>query len=232
MESFESKFWRRFNHPQTKGDSAARDIMDKIGRVFSSKKQSLVVRLLGVISNPLTEKRLKRTGQEINARLLQSLFQPGASRKEVRNLTRRLQTIGRDLERFGAKGMSSKKEFFTKLAEDCRSGARYLKYFNMARAMDSAPKVPRTLTYKAFWKHVPVAMLCRELEAPWAVSFAEIETLLRCAYSVCNRPWSRPARSIEREYNGFRKLKSIDPLKSEAWPKVLDRFLLLTSAAK
>jgi hypothetical protein len=34
MESFENKFWRRFNHPQTKGDLAARDVMDKVGRRF------------------------------------------------------------------------------------------------------------------------------------------------------------------------------------------------------
>jgi hypothetical protein len=143
----------------------------------------------------------------------------------VRNLTRRLQTIGRDLERFGANGMSSRGEFFVKLADDCQSGARYLKHSDMARAMDSTPKGPRALTYKAFWKHLPIAMLCRELEAPWAVSFAEIETLLRCAYSVRNAPWSRPARSIEREYNHLRRMKFGDPVRSAAWPKMLDRFL-------
>jgi hypothetical protein len=187
---------------------------------------------LGLISDPLTEKRLKRIGEEINSQLFLSRFKPDTSRKEVRNLTRRLQTIGRDLEKFGAKGTPPKKDFFVKLSEDCRSGARYLKYFDMARAMDPALKWPRTLTYKAFWKHVPIAKLCRELEAPWAVSFAEVEILLRCAYSVRDLPWIRPARSIEREYSGFRKLKSSDPLKSAAWPKLLDRFLLLTSAVK
>jgi hypothetical protein len=232
MEDFRSKFWRRMNCPRTKEDSTARVVMDRVERVFGRKKQGLVVRLLDMVSDPTTEKRLRRVGQELNAQIFLSLFRSGPSRKEVRNLNRRLQTIARDLESFGAKRVSFKADFFVKLADDCRSGARHLKYFDMARAMDPIPKVPRTLTFKAFWKHVPIAKLCRELEVPWALSFEQVEILLRCAYSVRNLPWVRRARSIEREYNNFRKAKSSDPRISAAWPKMLDRFLLLDLAAK
>ena len=229
MESFESQFWRCIKNSKTKGDSAARHVLDKIERVFSGRKQRLVVSLLGAISDPSTEKRWKHTSGKISAELTRHLLRPGPSRKELKNLSRRLRTIERDLNQmFGTEEVwSSKKSLFLKLAEDCGSRAKDLKYTIAARALDPTPlKVPRVFTYKAFWKHVPIAKLCRELEVPWAISFGETETLLRCAYSVRKRPWSRPARSIEREYKGFRKLKSNNPIHSAAWPKVLDRFLL------
>ena len=237
QKNFQSEFWSRLSHPKTKGDLAARDVMGKVERVFSSRKHRLVVILLDAISDPRTQKHLKQEGAVINAKLLQCFFPSPPQgelppRGELRKLARKLLTISRELEAFGAKGVSPKRDFFLKLAEDCRSGVKFLKYFDMARAMDPTPKSPRGLTYKAFWKHLPIAKLCRELEAPWAVSFEEIETLLRCAYSVRGLPFPRPARSIEREYSGFRKLKSSDPLKSAAWPKVLDRFLLVTLATK
>lgn len=94
QRNFQSDFWRRLNYPQARGDTAARDVMDKIGRVFPGKKHQLVVSLLEWITNPRTQKLLKKHGAEINAKLLQSLF-PRPPRKELVNLKRRLETIGK-----------------------------------------------------------------------------------------------------------------------------------------
>jgi hypothetical protein len=225
VESFKSEFWQR-----VKANSTAWDVMNKI----PGKKHNRVVGLLEVLSHPSVDEQMKEAGKEINALFLQSLFRLGPSRKELRNLARKLRTLALQVDRMlSTDRVSFKRELFLEFAENCRARARDLKYIDMARRMNPAPRKPRrTLTYKAFWKHLPIAMLCRELEAPWAVSFTEIEKLLRCAYSVRNLPFTRPARSVEREYNGFRKLKSSNPVNSAAWPKLIDKLLLSTWATK
>jgi len=204
-----------------------------------SEKYGRVVRLLALLSDPLIEKRLKRGAKEIHA-VLRTLLWSGPSRKELKGLARRLRTIGCDLDRtFAGEGefsLSPKTNLFLNLAEECRSRASDLKYIGMARTMNSSPsKALRRLTYKAFWKHVPSAMLCRELEAPRGVSFREIEELLCCAYSVRGRVWERPARSIEREYKAFLELESSNSLKSKLatlLPKFLDTQLAIVPATK
>lgn len=171
------------------------------------EKHNLAVRLFWTVSDPQIEKRLKFVAKGTNPQSLRPVLGIRSSRKELRNLARRLQTIGRDLDRF--RGAS-------KLAEDCRSRAKYI---NMALAMSPiSTKLPRTMTYKAFWKHLPLAMLCQALDVPRAISFVEIEELLRCAYSAHGRNVPIPQRRVEREYKGFMQLlqnlarKSSDPL--------------------
>ena len=228
LENFKSEFWR-----QVRANRAAWDVMNKI----PGTKQNRVVELLGILSHPRVDGEMKEAGKEVNALLLQALFRPGPSRKEVRNLVRKLETLGGELSRvFGTGRVSFKRELFLEFAGDCRARARDLKYIDLARRMNPATtKPPRTLTYKAFWKHLPIAMLCRELEAPRSVSFGAIEELLGCAYSVRGRK-GRPSRSVEREYKGFLRLKFSNQLKSMVWPHLvqsfLDECLAITSATK
>jgi hypothetical protein len=120
---------------------------------------------------------------------------------------------------------SSKADLFLKLAGDCGLRAKDLKYRIMAQAMEPA-KAPQVLTWKGFWKHVPVAKLYRELEVPVAISYKEAEALLRCAYLVRDRYWSHPDRYFEREYKSFRKSKSANPLTAARWSALLDKLLL------
>lgn len=89
----------------------------------------------------------------------------------------------------------------------------------MARAMETPSRA--RLTHKAFWKHLPLAKLCQELQAPQTISFRQVEKLLRCAYEARGLPYPYNARSIEREYKGFMKLNSDEPVKA-VLPRLLD----------
>lgn len=182
QKNFQNEFWRR-----VKVDLRARDVMEKI----PSNKRDRIVRLLEAISDPQIEMRLKLLAKQANDLPFQQLFQQDPSRKETGNLVRRLRTIARDMDRILGP---------SRLAEDCRLRAGRIR---LALAMDDGlPKAPSVLTYKAFWKHVPIAMLCGELGAPQYVSFDEVQELLRCACSVDEGKLPGP-RSIEREYKKF-----------------------------
>ena len=179
---FQSEFWR-----SVKADSAALLVFDKI----PSRKQNRVVGLLEAASDPDLDECLKGGAHSVPL-----LLSRGPSTREFRDLSRRLRTIARDMDRILGP---------SKLAEDCRLRAGRIR---LALAMDDGrPKTPRVLTYKAFWKHLPIVLLCRELDAPSSISFDEVEKLVHCAYIARVDRWTRPARSVERQFNGFMKSK-------------------------
>jgi hypothetical protein len=217
VENFKGEFWRR-----VKTNRVAWDVMHRV----PGEKHNRVVRLLGVASDPGIDEQMREVGNEICARLVHPLFRPAFSRKELRNMARRLRGVGKDVDRmFGIAGVSVNRDLFLQFAEDCRARAKALSYLDMARQMDFASNKPlRTLTSKAFWRHLPLAMLCRELEVPRSVSHGEIEELLSCAYSARGRK-RRPPRSVEREYKAFLRLKPNNPLKSAVWAHLVQRLL-------
>lgn len=182
-KNFQSEFWRHVN-----AGGAVRLVFGKI----PGSKHNRVVGLLEAASDPGFDAGLKMA-----VRSFQLPLPPGPSCKEFRNLSRRLRTIARDVDRMLIGS--------PKLAEDCRVRARCIE---MALAMNEDKlKAPRVLTYKAFWKHLLIVLLCQELGVPSSISFDEAEELLRSAYSIRRRPWTRPARSVERKFNGFMKSK-------------------------
>lgn len=187
MDNFASKFWR-----QVKQDRSVSDVMNKIG----TARQDRVVRLLEVISEPGFEKKFRWNVQLNRAKA------PPTHRKELRRLARRLRTIARDLEQeWGAHGNAYKREQFIKLSADCSLRAKDLKYLDWAYQIEP-PRRYKMPTYKSFWKHLPLAILGHEFEAS-NIDWAQGEALLRCAYSLRGSRWSRPKRSVEREYKRF-----------------------------
>lgn len=223
-KSFQNNFWRR-----ARQEVAIGDVMYKI----PTKSHGRVVRLLELVSDPNVAKRLRRSSKEMNAQIVQSLLQPGPSRKELRGLARRLQTISKDVERvFETNRIQFKKTTFLNFAKECRSRSRDLKYIDRARQMTDVPiKAPRKMSYKGFWKHLPMAMLCWELDVPRSVSFADIEAIVSCAYTIQGHR-ALPHRSIEREYKGFLELKPSDPLKAALWRHFVQNFLDLCAAIR
>jgi hypothetical protein len=199
MNNFEKQLWCRLQKPTTKDDLAARDIFAR----KSTKKQRSIVRLLSSISDPLTRKR-KEAAKELSALLKEAFSSSGPRRKELQNLRRRLRTLGRDLREMfeGNPRWSAKSEVFLKLAEDCDLRSKDLAYRMMALAMDSTPR-RATLTWKGFFKHIPLVGLYWELDVPQTVPYREAEALIRCAYAARNRPWPHKVRYFEREHRHF-----------------------------
>ena len=216
-KNFKNELWRQLHNAR-----AARDVMHKI----PTKRHSRIVWLLEIVTDPYIMKRLKKSGEEINANILPSIFRPSPSRKELRGLQRRLLTLSKDLKRvFGEGGDLFKRDLFLKLAEHCHSRATELRYVIMAGQINAVAKTPPKMTYKAFWRHLPIAMLCRELNAPQSVSFADVEKLLHCAYLARGVNRGRPPRSVEREYKHLLLFRSSNPLYSAAWPQVIQNVL-------
>lgn len=230
QKKFRSDFWRRVNV----SGGRVRDLM---GAIRSSNRDR-VVALLELASDPLVEKRLKRESN----RLFTSVLQPASSRKELSRLSQKLESVARDLDRMRkqlfAVGLQSpvlladRLETVSRnvemliggpaLGEECHKRAKYIK---LALKMNgNKPKGKSALTYRGFTKHLPMLLLCRELDAPSGFSFDDIETLVACACSVRGIQ-SRPRRSIERQYKGFMKSKA-----ASLFPTWLSNALL--SAAK
>lgn len=188
-----------------------------------SRLHNRVVRLLEVVSDPGIDGKLRRLAPQIVNQLV-------PSNKKLAGLADRLNTIGKELEEAAKQpgfilGSSKLLEFAT----ECRSHARYLAILRPAN-------FARCLTYKSFWKCVPMAMLSRELVDPGFVSFSEAEELVRCADTARGRTRTRPKRSIERQYKGFLKHNGLDasPLLQAARPvwlrQVLDIMLKMAPA--
>lgn len=185
QKDFRGEFWR---HVNSKDGGPVRLIFDKI----PSGKWNRVVGLLEAASDHDLDESLKSEWQS-----LPLLLNRGPSTREFVGLYRRLRTIARDMDRILGP---------SKLAEGCRLRARCMR---LALAMDKGrPKTPPVLTYKAFWKHLPIVLLCQELDAPSSLSFDRVEELVHCAYIVRGDRRTRSARSVERQFKGFMESKS------------------------
>jgi len=205
QKTFQSEFWRQVNN-----DGTALRIMHKI----PTEKHRRVVYLLETISDPHAERLAKG--------LAKTFAGIGPSRRVWVDLARKMRTVATDIDRLVGPDSGSK---LPKLAEDCRSHAGYIK---MALAMGSDPAETEALhqmTYRAFWKHLPMALLCCYLDAPTRMSFPQIEALISCAYRARGGDWKRPARRIEREYKGFRASVAANPGVSAVWSLIGRAFL-------
>lgn len=205
MGSFKSQFWAHLRN-----DPAAWDAMHKA----PNSSHNRIVRLLELVSDSGIDGRLRQLAPLVVNQLV-------PSNKKLAGLADRLNTIGKELEKAAKRpgfilGSSKLLEFAT----ECRSHARYLAILRPAH-------FARWLTYKSFWKCVPVAMLSRELVDPGFLSFSEAEELVRCADTARGRTRTRPKRSIERQYKGFLKHNGQDanPLLQAAWPVFLRQML-------
>jgi hypothetical protein len=189
VQSFKSRFWS-----QVKADAAADRIVQKIyGNSLHSRSINHVVNLLAIVTNPESDRILKKLAPKMTCH-----FVP--SQKALTGLAGRMVTLGKDVERnFLMPGFRRPEtDHFLEFAKECVAHAEEIATIRLA-------PFTKRFTYKAFWKRVPAAMLCKVLDVPRFLSFGEIEKLVRCADQARGQKQHRASRNIEMQYKGFIK---------------------------
>jgi hypothetical protein len=119
----------------------------------------------------------------------------------VRTLADRLDKVAGELRKIFGDSLlvsSPHAKDFRRLAIDLQKGARVLRQMPV-------PSAERVFSYRTFLKHIPIVMLCNELQVPHSVSFEEIEQLLYVAARVRGLKRMPADRSVEMQVNRLRK---------------------------
>lgn len=181
-------------------DNHAKALLGRLMRQGFSRTR--IILLLQAASDPGLKDRAQRNSLLKSIRIL---FPPRRlpPRKMVRTLADRLDKVAGELKDiFGGSllVLSPHAEDFQSLAVDLRKGAHVLRRMPV-------PSLEKGFRYKVFWKHIPVAMLCKELDAPKSVPFKDIEELLyiaALAWGVTRQPADR---ALEMQVNRFMNRK-------------------------
>lgn len=180
-----------------KKDRVARDLLQRIVRHGCSRERLIL--LLEAASNPHLQEQLQPLFQELRRKL----FPPGRlpRTRALRALAHRLNKVAGALKLvFGDSllAWSPDAQYFQKLSADLEKGARALRQMRV-------PSEAKSFSYRSFLKHIPIAMLCKELRVPQSVSFVEVEDLLY--FAACAKGLERqPAdRAMEMQFNRLMK---------------------------